>query len=130
MLAVEFIVQLKPRRERIEVVLGSKLLRDTDGEPRRTKLNRSALIREALRAYLKNLDIRERERHDWKGCAGSPMDSSELSKLGSGGDLAGGIALGAPRAAGPIGRCLMFRTPLNTSGFNGRNVPAKLDSKF
>jgi Arc/MetJ-type ribon-helix-helix transcriptional regulator len=43
--------------ETIQVVLGSKLLRATDVAARRGKLNRSALIREALRAHLKNLEI-------------------------------------------------------------------------
>lgn len=46
--------------ETIQVVLDSKLLRATEVAARRTKLNRSALIREALRAHLKNLAIRER----------------------------------------------------------------------
>lgn len=65
--------------ETIQIVLDSKLLRATDVAARRTKLNRSALIREALRAHLKNLDIRERERRDHKGYEASPRDSADLS---------------------------------------------------
>lgn len=65
--------------ETIQVVLDSKLLRATEVAARRTKLNRSALIREALRAHLKNLDIRERELRDRKGYQASPRDSSDLS---------------------------------------------------
>jgi Arc/MetJ-type ribon-helix-helix transcriptional regulator len=42
-------------------------------------LNRSALIREALRAHLKNLEIRERELRDRKGYEGSPINSGDLS---------------------------------------------------
>jgi len=42
-------------------------------------LNRSALIREADRAHLKNLDIRERELRDRKGYETGPGDSRELS---------------------------------------------------
>ena len=65
--------------ETIQFVLDSKLLRATEVAARRTKLNRSALIREALRAHLKNLDIRERERCDRKGYEVTPKGSSKLS---------------------------------------------------
>ncbi len=53
--------------ETIQVVLDSKLLRAADAAARRTKQNRSALIREALQAHLKRLEIRERELRDRKG---------------------------------------------------------------
>lgn len=65
--------------ETIQVVLDSKLLRATEIASRRTKLNRSALIREALRAHLKNLEIRERELRDRQGYEASPQDSAGLS---------------------------------------------------
>jgi len=65
--------------ETIQVVLDSKLLRATDVAARRTKLNRSALIREALRAHLKNLEIRERELRDRGGYDASPQDSNDFS---------------------------------------------------
>jgi metal-responsive CopG/Arc/MetJ family transcriptional regulator len=65
--------------ETIQVVLDSKLLRATDVAARRTKLNRSALIREALRVHLKNLEIRERELRDRQGYAASPRDPGHLS---------------------------------------------------
>jgi metal-responsive CopG/Arc/MetJ family transcriptional regulator len=65
--------------ETIQVVLDSKLLRATEAAARRTKLNRSALIREAIRAHLKNLEIGERELRDSKGYAGGPRESGELS---------------------------------------------------
>lgn len=65
--------------ETIQVVLDSNLLRATEEAARRTKLNRSALIREALRAHLKNLDIRERELRDRKGYQASPRDLGDLS---------------------------------------------------
>jgi len=65
--------------ETIQVVLDSKLLRATEVAARRTKLNRSALIREALRAHLKNLAIRERELRDQKGYKAGPRDSEDLS---------------------------------------------------
>lgn len=65
--------------ETIQVVLDSKLLRATEVAARRRKLNRSALIREALRAHLKNLQIRERERRDRKGYGAGAQDSDDLS---------------------------------------------------
>jgi metal-responsive CopG/Arc/MetJ family transcriptional regulator len=65
--------------ETIQVVLDSKLLRATEVAARRTKLNRSALIREAIRAHLKHLDIRGKELRDRKGYAGAARESGELS---------------------------------------------------
>lgn len=65
--------------ETIQVVLDAKLLHATDVAARRTKLNRSALIREALRAYLKNLETRERELRDRKGYEAGAGDSGNLS---------------------------------------------------
>jgi metal-responsive CopG/Arc/MetJ family transcriptional regulator len=65
--------------ETIQVVLDSKLLRATEVAARRTKLNRSALIREAIRAHLKKLDIGERELRDRRGYEGGPRESGELS---------------------------------------------------
>jgi metal-responsive CopG/Arc/MetJ family transcriptional regulator len=66
--------------ETIQVVLDSKLLRATEVAARRTKLNRSALIREALRAHLKNLAIQERELRDRKGYEAVREDTEELSR--------------------------------------------------
>ena len=65
--------------ETIQVVLDSKLLRATEIAARRTKLNRSALIRDALRAHLRNLAIRERELRDRKGYGARPRNSEDLS---------------------------------------------------
>lgn len=53
--------------ETIQVVLGSRLLRAADRAARRTKQNRSALIREALRDYIERLNVREREERDRQG---------------------------------------------------------------
>jgi Arc/MetJ-type ribon-helix-helix transcriptional regulator len=47
---------------------------------RRAWLSRSALIREALRAHLKRIEIQERERRDREGYANGPRDSGELSR--------------------------------------------------
>jgi len=55
------------RVETIQVVFDAELLRATEVAAPRTKLNRSALIRDARRAYLKKLEIREWELRDRKG---------------------------------------------------------------
>jgi len=43
------------------------------------KLNRSALIREALRRHLKELQLRSREEADRRGYQRSPEDADALS---------------------------------------------------
>ncbi len=58
--------------ETIQVVLDSVLLRAADRAARRFNLNRSALIRDALRAHLAALATREREQADRAGYERSP----------------------------------------------------------
>ena len=53
--------------ETIQVVLDEELLHATDRVAKRTKLNRSALVREALREYLKKTHYQELERQDREG---------------------------------------------------------------
>lgn len=53
--------------ETIQVVLDGELLRAADRAARKLKTNRSALFREALRAHLKSLDVRDREQRDREG---------------------------------------------------------------
>jgi metal-responsive CopG/Arc/MetJ family transcriptional regulator len=53
--------------ETIQVVLDKKLLMAADQAARRTKRNRSALIRDALREHLRRLEIRAREERDRQG---------------------------------------------------------------
>lgn len=67
-----------PQMETIQVVLDLKLLQATDRAARRMKRNRSALIRDALQAHLRNLEIRTLEERDRKGYskhAGAQDDS-------------------------------------------------------
>jgi metal-responsive CopG/Arc/MetJ family transcriptional regulator len=64
--------------ETIQVVLDAKLLRAADRAARRTKLNRSALIREALREHLRRLEIRSLEERDRAGYARLPQAESEI----------------------------------------------------
>jgi metal-responsive CopG/Arc/MetJ family transcriptional regulator len=69
--------------ETIQVVLDSKLLQAADRAARRKKSNRSALIREALRAYLKRLDlIALEEEQERAGYERTPQQESELLALG------------------------------------------------
>jgi metal-responsive CopG/Arc/MetJ family transcriptional regulator len=65
--------------ETIQVVLDPGLLRATEHAARRTKVNRSALIREALRAHLKQLRIQELEERDRKGYQAGRKAAEDLS---------------------------------------------------
>lgn len=51
----------------IQVVLDEELLRAADQAARKARVNRSALVRDALRKYLKSLHYRELERRDREG---------------------------------------------------------------
>ena len=64
--------------ETIQVVLDSQLLRAANRAARRTKLNRSELVRQALREHLRRLEIRELEERDRKGYEIGPGADDEL----------------------------------------------------
>jgi metal-responsive CopG/Arc/MetJ family transcriptional regulator len=64
--------------ETIQVVLDTKLLQATDRVARRTKRNRSALIRDALRAHLRQLEIRALEERDREGYLRQPQTPEEV----------------------------------------------------
>ncbi len=53
----------------IQIVLDRKLLQATDQAARRTKKNRSALVRDALREHLRRLEVRAQEERDRLGYA-------------------------------------------------------------
>ena len=53
--------------ETIQVVLDLKLLKAADRAARQTKRNRSALIRDALRAHLQRLETQPLEARDRQG---------------------------------------------------------------
>ena len=63
--------------ETIQVVLDKELLQATDRAARRTKLNRSALIREALREHLQRMEKRALEERDRQGYARIPQSHDE-----------------------------------------------------
>ena len=63
--------------ETIQVVLDAKLLQETDQAAHRTRRNRSALIRDALREHLRRLELRALEERDRHGYAGAPQTHAE-----------------------------------------------------
>jgi len=65
--------------ETIQVVLDSALLRATDAAARRARVNRSVLVRGALREHLKRLETKELEARDRKGYLDQPCDSTEIA---------------------------------------------------
>lgn len=64
--------------ETIQVVLNPKLLKAADLAAKRQKLNRSALIRDALREHLKRLHDRELEARDRRGFTAHPQREEDL----------------------------------------------------
>jgi metal-responsive CopG/Arc/MetJ family transcriptional regulator len=66
--------------ETIQVVLDKKLLSAADQAARRTKQNRSALVRDALREHLRRLEMRTREERDREGYVRHPQKDDELHR--------------------------------------------------
>jgi hypothetical protein len=64
--------------ETIQVVLDRKLLQAADRAARRTKQNRSALIRDALREHLRTLEVRALEQCDRDGHSKHPQADEPL----------------------------------------------------
>ncbi len=63
--------------ETIKVVLDAKLLRAADTAAKRQKLNRSALIQQALQEHLKRLQVLELEERDRRGYQARPQRVEE-----------------------------------------------------
>src|SRR6266568_7366378 len=82
-LTVELSVEDNTHVETIQVVMEGELLRRVDKVARRLKLNRSALIRQALRRHLKELQLRTHEEADRRGYERTPEDADALSAWGS-----------------------------------------------
>ena len=60
----------------VQVVLDKKLLHATDQAAKRAKQNRSALVRDALREHLRQLELRASEERDRQGYSRpSPADA-------------------------------------------------------
>lgn len=66
--------------ETVQIVLDKKLLRAADQAARRTKRNRSALVRDALREHLRRLAIRDLEERDRAGYSRHGQTGDEGSR--------------------------------------------------
>jgi metal-responsive CopG/Arc/MetJ family transcriptional regulator len=64
--------------ETIQVVLDAALLRAADGAAKKARINRSALIRNALREHLAHLRMRELEARDREGYLRHPETSNSI----------------------------------------------------
>jgi metal-responsive CopG/Arc/MetJ family transcriptional regulator len=65
--------------ETVQIVLDKELLRAADQAARRTKRNRSALVRDALREHLRRLAIRDREERDRAGYSRVRQNGNDAS---------------------------------------------------
>jgi metal-responsive CopG/Arc/MetJ family transcriptional regulator len=63
----------------IQVVIDDGLLKAADRVAKKRQVNRSALVREALRAYLKAERFRELERRERDAYERTPDDLSEVA---------------------------------------------------
>jgi metal-responsive CopG/Arc/MetJ family transcriptional regulator len=63
--------------ETVQIVLDKKLLQAVDQAARRTKRNRSALVRDALREHLRKLEAQAREERDRAGYTKQPQSHHE-----------------------------------------------------
>jgi metal-responsive CopG/Arc/MetJ family transcriptional regulator len=63
--------------ETIQVVLDQKLLKAADTAAKREKVNRSALIRQALEEHLKRLHMRDLDGRDRRGYHAKPQRKEE-----------------------------------------------------
>lgn len=63
----------------IQIVIGEKLLRATDDAATAAGVNRSALIRKALRMFLHERRVSDLERRDREGYARIPEDQEALA---------------------------------------------------
>ena len=78
MLSVEYTVDKDPHMVTIQVLLDEKLLHAADLAALQQKVNRSVLIREALRNHLKQLHELELEAQDRRGYAAKPQREEEF----------------------------------------------------
>ena len=78
-MTVESVVDKNPHVVTIQVVMEDELLRRVDKAVARLKVNRSALVRQALRQHLGQLRVREREVADRRGYERVPEKGSDLA---------------------------------------------------
>jgi metal-responsive CopG/Arc/MetJ family transcriptional regulator len=61
----------------VRIVLDKKLLHAVDQAAKRTRRNRSALVRDALREHLRRLELRASEERDRQGYSRTPVSDAE-----------------------------------------------------
>ena len=61
----------------VQIVLDKKLLHAADQAAKRTRRNRSALVRDALREHLRRLELRASEERDREGYSRQPQADVE-----------------------------------------------------
>jgi metal-responsive CopG/Arc/MetJ family transcriptional regulator len=61
----------------VQIVLDKKLLNAADQAAKRTRRNRSALVRDALREHLRRLEVRASEDRDRQGYSRHPQAEAE-----------------------------------------------------
>src|SRR5260370_8387712 len=76
-LYVEYTVEGTQHMEIIQIVVDKKLLQATDQAARRTKRNRSALVRDALREHLRRLELHAQDARDPGGYLRQPLVHGE-----------------------------------------------------
>ncbi len=62
----------------IQVVIDEKLLRETDRVVKKSRINRSALIRSLLAEHVKRVRIRELEEKERDAYRGKPQTKAEI----------------------------------------------------
>jgi metal-responsive CopG/Arc/MetJ family transcriptional regulator len=65
--------------ETIQVVIDEKLLQASDRAAKKAKLNRSELVRLALREHLRRVQIQEAEQRDQRGYEKLPQSKTDES---------------------------------------------------
>jgi len=68
--------------ETIQIVLDTQLLKSADLAAKRQKVNRSALIRQALQEHLKRLRIKEMEEQERRAYRSQPQTKEEWEPWG------------------------------------------------
>ncbi len=71
-------MELVPHMQIIQIVLDKKLLQAADQAAKRTRRNRSALVRDALREHLRKLELRASEERDRQGYSRHPQGDAEV----------------------------------------------------
>lgn len=66
--------------ETIQVVLDADLLKATDRAAKRGRVNRSALVRQALREHLRRLKVKEMEARECRAYQEQPQDVEEVER--------------------------------------------------